>query len=136
MAKNYNIQTVSEHLDSGDVHAEVGGLVADGMTRYVTFIRVEPLSSDNNTGAKVFFCCAAISGSITAASATLTQKMVVYIATATGAGRKDVSIPASPDTEHPLFTVAAGNYLRALLSTANVIVATGSVQIFAQYYDE
>jgi len=133
MAKNYNIQTVSEHLDHGDLHAEIGGLVADGMTRYVTFIRVNPLTPANNASSKVYLCCAAISGSITAASATLTQKMVILIASAS-ASDKAIMVPDRPDTEHPLFTVAAGSYLRTLLSSVGP--ATSSVQIFAQYYDE
>jgi len=135
MAKNYNIQTVSKRLDSGSTVITIGGLVAAGMTRYVTFIRVNPLSSDNNTGAKVYLSSAAsVSGAITCASASLAQKMVVYIATATTAGRKDVMVPPSPDTEHPLFTVASGAYLNAFLSTT--ATGTGSVSLFVQYYDE
>jgi len=136
MAKNYNIQTVSEHLDSGDLVAEIGGLVAAGMTRYVTFIRVESMAGDNAAGSKVFFCSASISGALTCASATALQKMVIKIASASTVGRKDVMVPPSPDTEHPLFTITAGSYLRALLSTSTALIATGSVQIFVQYFDE
>jgi len=134
MAKNYNIQTVSENLNTGAPTAEIGGLVADGMTRYVTFIRVTPTAPTHDRGSKVFFCSAAISGSILPASATLTQKMVILIASASTVHNKDVMVPSRPDTEHPLFTVAAGSYARALLSTAATM--TSSVQIFVQYFDE
>jgi len=134
MAKNYNVQTVSENINSGARAAEIGGLVAAGMTRYVTFIRVVPMAATNDRGSKVFFCSASISGAITCASATVTQKMVILIATASTVGNKAVAVPVSPDTEHPLFTIAAGSYLRALLSSA--VTMTSSVQIFVQYYDE
>ena len=106
-----------------------------GMTRYVTFIRVNPLEPGNDLGSRLFFCSGATANiASTPALASTAKKLVVRIASSPVVGDKNVSIPASPDTEHPLFTVAAGSYLRAHLPST--VLCSGSVQVFVQYYDE
>jgi len=138
MAKNYNIQTVSEHMDEAAAASHtvnIGGIVAAGMTRYVTFLRVNPLTPANNGGSKVYLCSGAASVGLTGASATLAQKIVIEILSSVNNPNKHVMVPpAGPDTEHPLFTVASGAYLNAHLATAGA--ATSSVQLFVQFYDE
>jgi len=137
MAKNYNIQTDSVHLaETAASHTiTIGAVVPAGMTRYVTFIRATPLTAANNVGSKVYLCSTVVAGAASAATACAAQKLVAHLVNATAANNKDVMVPASPDTEHPLFTVAAGAYLRAHLAT-DVAAFTASVQLFVQYYDE
>jgi len=138
MAKNYNILTWSKRFDAAAAASSVqtiGSVVPAGMTRYVTFIRVNPLEPTNNMGSRLFLCSGATANiASTPALASAAQKMVIRIASAATVGDKNVSIPASPDTEHPLFTVASGSYLRAHLPST--LLMSSSVQLFVQYYDE
>ena len=83
MAKNYNIQTVSEHQADGAAASQtitIGPVVPAGMTRYVTFIRVTPLTPANNEGSKVYFCSGTVGVATLVAAASATKKMVVCIA--------------------------------------------------------
>lgn len=135
MARNYEIQTRNVGLNQATLTLDIGPVVAAGMTRYVTFIRVNPLEPSNDEGSKVYLCCGAVATS--ASSDTLasdTQKIVICAASASTAGNKSVAVPASPNTEHPLFTIASGAYLCAHLST--VATYSASVQLFVQYFDE
>jgi len=141
MAKNYNIRTFSAHLDAGagshDVN--IGSQVPAGMTRYVTFITVTPEATSNTEGSKVWICSTALGSAAAPAASTDTlasaaQKMAIRIASASTVGNKNVVIPQSPDTEHPLFTVASSAWLCAHLSS--VAPMTSSVTLFVQYYDE
>jgi len=104
------------------------------MTRYVTFLRVNPLDPSNDLGSKVFFCSGTVSGAVTLALASAAQKMTVHIASASTVGNKDVSIPESPSTEHPLFTIASAAYMTVYLASAALL--SGSVQVFVQYFEE
>ena len=137
MARNHNIQTVSTvsigSTALGDT-ALIGAVVPAGMTRYVTFIRANPLHSSNDEGSKIYLCSTALNRATTNALASIAQKMMIFVATASTVGRKDVMIPPSPDTDHPLFTIASGAYLYAHQSDdANM---SSSVALFVQYYDE
>jgi hypothetical protein len=133
MAKNYNIKTVSVQQSATEV--TLGAVVPAGMTRYVTFISISSLNSNNTQGSRVYFCSGGVSVATTDASANAAQKMVIQLASATSGNNKSVAVPpGGPDTEHPLFTVASTAYLRSHLSTATDLSAT--VQVFVQYYDE
>jgi hypothetical protein len=137
MAKNYNIQTWSKRFDAAAAASSVqtiGSVVPAGMTRYVTFIRVNPLEPGNDLGSRLFLCSGTVADASTPAAASTAKKLLVRIASSPVVGDKNVSIPASPDTEHPLFTVAAGAYLIAHLPST--VLCSGSVQVFVQYYDE
>ena len=145
MAKNYDIKTVSKFLHDQSTVA-LGSSVAAGMTRYVTFLRVTPLTVAGNLGSKVFICSTSASDTVTNAStASMTQKMVLNIPSAILVGcatipvtgpwvNKEVQVPDTPNTEHPLFTIAASKFLTAHVSTA--AGQTAPVQLFAQYFDE
>jgi len=139
MAKNYNIQTASEHLGGvaaggAGNNATIGAVVAAGMTRYVTYIRVTPLQPGVIEGSKVYLCSGTVAEAFSDAEATAAQKMIVRIASTSTIGNREVVVPERPDTEHPLFTVASGAYLRAHLATTATM--SSSVQLFVQYYDE
>ena len=139
MARNYNIQTRSEDL--GGVAAggagnnvTIGPVVPAGMTRYVTFIRVTPLTPTYSEGSLVQLCSGTVAEAFSDAEASGAEKMAIRIASVSSIGNKDVMLPSSPDTEHPLFTVASGAYLRAHLAT--LATMSGSVSLFVQYYDQ
>ena len=137
MAKNYNLQTFSRHFDAAAAASHiqtVGTAVPAGMTRYVTFLRVNPLDLSNDLGSKVFFCSGAVSGPVTLTAASGAQKMTVHIASASTVGNKDVMVPESPSTEHPLFTIASAAYMTVYLASAALL--SGSVQVFVQYFEE
>jgi len=59
---------------------------------------------------------------------------VICAASASTAGNKSAAVPAAPNTEHPLFTVAGGAYLYAHLSSIGTM--SGSAELFVQYFDE
>ena len=138
MAKNYNIQTRSMHRAATPAASQtitIGPIVPAGMTRYVTFIRLTPLTTANNRGSKVYLCSGTVGIATGLASASASKKLVVCIASETSANFKEVMIPQSgPDTEHPLFTIASGAYLRAHHGSAQAL--SGSAFLFVQYYDE
>lgn len=138
MARNHNIQTVSEHQTPENITSQtitIGAIVPAGMTRYVTFIRLTPLTAANNKGSKVYFCSGTVGIATSVASASASKKMVVCVASELSPGAKEVMIPqGGPDTEHPLFTIASGAYLRSHHASAQAM--SGSVIVFVQYYDE
>jgi hypothetical protein len=143
MAKNYNIQTRSEVLDATAAGSTVaiGDDVASGMTRYVTFVRFQSANGDDAAvdGSKVYLCSCTGIGSVAAslANSSATQKLVLLLASV-GAGLsivdRSTQVPAQPNTEHPLFTIASGKALVA--HRASTAAVSASAYIFVQYYDE
>jgi hypothetical protein len=139
MSKNYNIQTVSGHLGGVGVggagnNLAIGPVVPAGMTRYVTFLKVTPMNPHNVEGALVQFCSGTVAEAFSDAEASGAEKMAIRIASTSTLSNKEVVVPSSPDTEHPLFTVASAAYLRAHL--ASLATMSSSVAIFVQYFDE
>jgi len=133
MSKNYDIQTSSEYLGGVSSHIVIGGVVPSGMTRYVTFMQMASVKSGGSHGTKAFICSTTATDTASATGAASTaQKMVIAMGSATGAGC--VQIPAAPDTEHPLFTIASEKYLTAFLCSA--AGHSSPVQMFTQFFDE
>lgn len=135
MPKNYNIvtKTVRAKGTTGSAVA-IGSSVATGMTRYVTFIRINQSASAGNKGSKLWFCSTAASSTAsTTAAANTAMKMMVLIPSAVGA-EKNVQIPDRPDPENPLFTIAAGKWLS--VRSSKLQLGSASCSIFVQYYDQ
>ena len=133
MSKNYDIKTKSAYLEASDTVA-IGSSVAAGMTRYVTFAQVGQAAGVKNVATKVTLGSAAFSDAMSdTTTASASQKMQLLIASATAA-QKGIQVPGTPDTEHPLFTVAAGKFLSAQLS--GIADLSASAYIFVQYFDE
>jgi len=143
MSKNYDIKTKSTVLDATAAGSTVaiGDDVASGMTRYVTFVRFGSANGDDAAviGSKVYLCSCTGIGSVAASldNASATQKMVLMLASV-GAGLANVDrstqVPASPNTEHPLFTIASGKALVAHRASTAAVAA--SSYLFVQYFDE
>jgi hypothetical protein len=144
MAKNYDIKTASKFIVGGAAasaayrRATIGSSVAAGMTRYVTFLRLVPMEVNGDKGSKVYICSTAASDTATTSTlASANQKMVMFIASTLGtgvAGNRSEMIPASPDTEHPLFTIASSKFLTAYIGSD--LGMSGAAQLFVQYFDE
>jgi len=141
MAKNYDIKTVSKPLSGVSSHIVIGSSVAAGMTRYVTFLRVQQVAAKMNEGTRVIFCSTTASDTAAnTAAASTAQKLVAHfpsaLAGAAGGATelKRLQTPSVPDTEHPLFTIASSKWFTAyLMSDAGW---SYPVYVFAQYYDE
>jgi hypothetical protein len=135
MPKNYNIitKTVRAKGTTGSA-VVVGSSVAAGMTRYVTFLRVNQAAGAGTKGSKIWFCSTAASSTASTTAAALTaMKLMVLIPSAAGAN-KVVQIPAYPDPETPLFTIAASKWLS--VRTSKLQLGSASCAVFVQYYDQ
>ncbi|MCK4528712.1 hypothetical protein KAW18_15190, partial [candidate division WOR-3 bacterium] len=129
----YDIKTASKYLEASGTVA-IGSSVAAGMTRYVTFAQVGQAAGTKNVATKVTLGSATASDAMSdTTTASACQKMQLLIASATTA-QKGFQVPSAPDTEHPLFTVAAEKFLSAQLSGIADLSATA--YIFVQYFDE
>ena len=144
MSRNYDIKTKSTIIDATAAGSSVaiGSDVPAGMTRYVTFIRLGLAAPDDASakGTRVYLCSCTGTGSVSASqgNASTTQKMVLMLASVGAANTGDLSravqVPASPNTEHPLFTIASGKALVA--HRASTATLSASAHLFVQYFDE
>lgn len=133
--KNYNIMTatVFPPVATGAAVA-IGGVVAAGMKRYVTYVRVTQRAPTKNLGTKVWFCSTlTIVKASTTAHASTAMKLVLRVPSAIGA-KKFEEAPKHPDTENPLFSVAESRYLTCRLSAGTS--GSASCSVFVQYYDQ
>jgi len=135
MSKNYDIKTVSKALVAGSATV-IGSSVAAGTIRYVTFLQVSPTEAGGTEGVKIYIASTATApsagGASTATKASAGQKMVLIMGSATATN--SMSVPGSPDTEHPLFTVAAEKFMSAYVPSSAGL--SGPTNLFVQYFDE
>lgn len=133
--RNYNIVTkVVRAKGSTGSAVAIGSSVAAGMTRYVTFIRVNQAAGVKNKGSKIWFCSSTAAASASATALAIARlKLAIQIPSAVGA-LKYQTVPDYPDTENPLFTVAASKFLT--MSTSKVQAFSASCWAFVQYYDQ
>lgn len=138
MPKNYNIQTYCKQFTTEGSRLIVGdAVIAAGKTRYVTMVRIAHVLNSAAKGSRVLFCSATASNSATTlaiASTTAKLSLCIPSGAASHTYTKTVQIPSQPDTEHPLFTVAASKFLVAKLGSAAGTSAT--CNLFVQYYDQ
>lgn len=143
--KNYNVITkrIRPSTTTGSAVA-IGGAVAAGMKRYVTFIHVSRLVGNTNVGAKLFFCSAATSqAASTETLASASQKMKIILASAVykaststkAGGPANFSIPSHINTENPLFSIAESKFL-TVREASTAALGNAAVSVFIQYYDQ
>lgn len=133
--KNYNLitKTVRAKGTTGSAVA-IGSSVAANMKRYVTYIRINQSAGTKNIGSKLWFCSATAAASASSTALALTRmKLMVLIPSAVGAN-KVVQIPEKPDTENPLFTIAASKFFT--VRSSKLQLGSASCSIFVQYYDQ
>ena len=135
MSKNYNIRTATVRAKgTTGSGVAIGSSVATGMTRYVTFIKVMQSAGSAGKGSKLWFCSTAATATASStALASAACKMMVLIPSAVGA-TKNYQVPNRPDTENPLFTIAAGKFLT--VRSSKLQLGSNSCSIFVQYYDQ
>ncbi len=136
MPKNYNIITKRVLRLKGTTGSAVaiGSSVAAGMTRYVTFIRLEQGAGGGGLGSKVWICSTAATATASStALANTAMKMMLLIPSAVGV-EKSITVPDSPDPENPLFTIAASKFLTARASKLQL--GSASTTLLVQYYDQ
>jgi hypothetical protein len=134
--KNNNLVTVTKRIfaSAAQINVAIGTIVPAGMTRYVTYIRANQGSSARNIGSKVYLCSVtALTDASSTAACLARLKMTVQIPSTIGAA-KFVEIPNRPDSENPLFTIAASKYLTARMSRLQL--GSASCTLFVQYYDQ
>ncbi len=134
--KNYNIVTKLVKPKVGTFSALlIGSAVATGLTRYVTYIRVQQGGQSKSVGSKLYLCSVSISQrAVTSGAANTAAKMVLNINRAVTQNNKVLAVPDYPDPENPLFTIAASKFLTVTLATSQAFSA--SCTVFVQYYDQ
>lgn len=135
--RNTELKTVSKVLTSSASAINIGGQVPAGMKRWVTFLAADALLATGAESVRVYIASVGVSNP-TAASliATSNRKMVIDIRASGPAGAQQLcangppfQLPARPDTNAPLFSIAASKWLGAFATRT-----TGN--LFVQYYDE
>ena len=119
--ENHDVKTVSQMI--GSAAATLGiGAIPSGMKRYVTFLRVDNVYAGLQ---RAYIASATVT---TFASTPTLASASAKIAINLEADEEESIPPGVPDTEHPLFSVAAGMYIDALTNR-------GDAYLFMQYYD-
>lgn len=138
MPKNYDIKSASKRLAGKSSHVVFGSSVAAGMKRYVTLVRVAQDQSTAGKSSRIVFTSTAASNTASSTgAASIAMKMRVTIQSALATSpfqKKVVQVPQQPDTENPLFTIAASKWFGAYLGS--VAGASSPVNLFVQYYDQ
>lgn len=133
--KNSDIKTVAKTMTKG-TRAVIASSVAAGMKRYVTFVRAEKAGTNQKgQGVKLILASGALSNTAsTLTLASAVQKLQVVLTSAPTADASEAQIPIRPDTENPLFSVAASKWLT--LFCASVATFSSPVNVLVQYYDQ
>lgn len=132
--KNYNIiskRVVPKNTTGSAV--VIGSSVAAGKTRYVTFIAISPNVGASGKGRKIYFCSTTTSSVASTATLASANAKLKYVQ-ASASAEPNVHFPASPDTENPLFTIAASKWLS--VSQVSAQAGSGACSVFVQYYDQ
>ncbi len=117
MPKNYNIVTKSVNPSVAGTAVAVGSSVAVGMTRYVTFIAITPRDGSHLKGRRLWFCSTSTATNPTTSTlASAAAKLKVVQTSA--ASEINIQFPRFINTERPLFSIAASNFLTLHQSSA------------------
>lgn len=132
--KNYNIitRTVVPKNTTGSAVA-IGSSVAAGKMRYVTFVAISPNTGASGKGRRIYLCStttSSIASTDTLASANAKIKYVQASASA----EPNIFFPSNPNTENPLFTIAASKWLTLHQTSAQA--GSGACSVFVQFYDQ
>ena len=135
--RNKETQFTSKQVKQETAGLNIGGQVASGMKRWVTFLSLDTMLVTGASSVRLFLASVSVSDPTKASLiATGNRKMLVDLR-ATGLldtqnltpDGAPLMIPDRPDTAKPLFSIAAGKWLGVYASytTANIHV---------QYFDE
>jgi hypothetical protein len=128
-----DIQTV--HKVTKAAATTIGGRVAPGQKRYVTFLMVDNQRVAGMTALALYMASATVSNmgraSIVSVAAHRKELIYSYGSDTTQAGTKrPIVLPETgPDPDNPLFTIAGGSWL-AIYASKN------TVSVFMQWFDQ
>jgi len=137
MTTNIELKTVSKVVTSAVAGITLGGKVASGMKRWVTFLALDSVHQAGAKSIRLYLASVGVSNpSVASIVATGNRKMMLDLR-ATGLidhlgfvpGGPPLMIPDKPDSDKPLFSIAGGKWLGATASKTTALV-------FMQYYDE
>jgi len=135
--RNTETKLLSKVVTKETAAINLGGQVSDGMKRWVTFLSLDSMLVTGASSVRLYLASVAVSNP-TASSliATANRKMLLDLRCTGLVGAQNLTpdgaplmVPDKPDTDKPLFSIAAGKWLGAYASytTANVNM---------QYFDE
>lgn len=132
--RNTELKTVSKVVTSDTSALNIGGQVAAGMKRWVTFLSVDGLTTSRASTLKLYVASVSVSNPTRAsvvATGNRRRFIPVYAVELSRSSKKlPIMEPASgPDPDTPIFSIAAEKWIGVYssLTTANVTV---------QYFDE
>lgn len=135
--RNMELKTVSKVVTSETSALNIGGQVPAGMKRWVTFIGLDTMLITGASSVKLYLASVSVSIPTKASLiATGNRKMVLNLrATGLNSVRNQtpdgppLMIPDKPDTNKPLFSIAASKWL-------GVWASYTSANVTLQYFDE
>lgn len=137
MYKNTELKTVSKILSSSASGKTIGGQVATGMKRWVTFVTIDAANSAKTEALRLYVASVGVSNPTSASLiATSNRKAMIDIRATGKVGKRNISVngpplqvPMQPDAAAPLFSIASGKWM-------GVFATLASGNVFVQYYDE
>jgi len=129
MANKFDLKSKNVVIGSAASTTSFGiGAVPTGKKRFITFIEAVNLHHGAGATNTLYLASNAAASVTTLASATASKKLAVPFRT--GEFDDVRQIPEGvPDSDNPLFTIGASNYLVGCASRANV-------DVFVVYYDD
>lgn len=135
--RNTETQLLSKSVEKQTAELTLGGQVPAGMKRWVTFLSLDTMLVTGASSVRLYMASVAVSNPTKASLiATGNRKMLLDLRCTGLVTAQDLTpdgaplmVPDTPDTENPLFSIAAENWLGVYTSytTANVGM---------QYFDE
>ena len=144
MANKWDLKSAVVTAVGATAPSAIGAKIADGKTRFVTYIQVRKISSKATGLTAVDFMVGSVPIASAASSTSLAltaisagKKLALNMGKVTGAtnliqGQAFVQdIPSVPSIEHPIMSVTGEGWLAAIKSTAGA-----ALSLFVNYYDE
>jgi hypothetical protein len=131
--RNQELKSVFKIASSDASALNIGGLVAAGHTRWVTFLQIDSPTVAIASSNKIHFTEVDASATKNSMITTTNRKlMLAYKATSLSdcSHKLPIMMPEDgPDPEAPLFSIAGGKYL-------GVYTSVTTAHVFCQYFDE
>lgn len=131
--RNIELKTVNKTITSNTAGKNIGGQVAAGMKRWVTFVSIDNVySAAGASQLRMYFASVSVSNPTKASLiATGNRKLMLDLrGTQTSGFRKGpVKVPKVQNIDTPLFSIAAEKWLGVYASKTTGIVTV-------QYFDE
>ena len=130
--RNIELKTVSKVITSETAAINLGGQVASGQKRWVTFLMIDTAARSRASDVVIHMASVSVSNPTKASIVATANRKLLIPMEGTMLSRSNKPRPlimGEPGAENPLFSIAGGKWIGiyASLTTAN---------IFMQYFDE